>query len=126
MNLLEEFEAMGINTITQAFEKAEKGKKKEKKKYKMGLYPSLGLNLILLVLMFLIVPNLQNKSTANEDSNEKILLLEKRFKDLQETNEVLTETLQSKIPKLINVKTYPKTIMSTKRLTKQQNLICCL
>ncbi len=111
---------MGINTISQAFEKTEKRREVIKMRYKIGLCLSLGLNIILIVFTLSTVSTFQNsKSASNVDLIEKELLFEKTLKELHETNEVLTEVLLSEIPKLINQKTYPKTIMSTKRLTKK-------
>ncbi len=45
---------MGVNTITQAFEKTEREKEGKIKIYKIVLCLSLGLNIILTVLLFLV------------------------------------------------------------------------
>ncbi len=47
----QEVYAMGINTITQAFEKTEREKEGKIKTYKIVLCLSLGLNIVLIVLI---------------------------------------------------------------------------
>jgi hypothetical protein len=44
--------SMGINTITQAFEKTEREKEGKIKRYKLLLGLSLGLNIILIIFIF--------------------------------------------------------------------------
>jgi heme/copper-type cytochrome/quinol oxidase subunit 4 len=44
---------MGINTITQAFEKTEREKEGKIKTYQIGMCLSLGLNIIIAVLILL-------------------------------------------------------------------------
>jgi len=112
---------MGTNTITQAFEKADREKKVKRKRNNKWLCLSLGLNIFLIVLILTTASSLENNViAAKTDSIEEKLLLKKTLKELKETNEILAEAVISETPRLITKTTHLKTIMSLKRLTKNR------